>query len=873
MPGTPPADAPRLVLIDGYSLLFRAFYGTRFLSTSDGRPTNALFGFVGMLFQLLQDFKPQAMVVALDAPGKTFRHADYPEYKGTRRETPSELDVQLAESRRLIQAFGIPTIELTGYEADDVIGTLSQQAEANGYITRIVTGDLDSLQLVDDWVHVVTTQRGVTEVKVYDPGAVQERYGFGPELIPDYKALVGDTSDNIPGVPGVGDKTASLLIQKYGTIEAIINQMDEIEEKFRKKLAPQEAQMHHSKWLATIIRDAPISYDFAAYQVTPELLELARAEMTSLEFRSYAKRIDQILAPYMIAGSATVITVATESIEAHLGDRPALGDDLNHWVENRPFAVVPAPGVAQASLLDEEVIDEMYVAVGNDVRRTTRADALRLIKSRPEQWVGHDTKPLHREANAFGAHARFDATLAAYVLQSGRTGYDLGDLIQGYLDVSTPTKPQQQAVGLLRLESVMRERLAAEGQEDVFQTIELPLAPILAEMEAAGIGLDTNHLREMSKQLEIAIDASATRVYELAGASFNISSPKQIGEIMFERMAIPGGKKTKTGWATGAEILGEMAAEHPIAGEILTFRELSKLKGTYTDALPKLVANDGRIHTTFNQTVAATGRLSSNEPNIQNIPIRTELGRQIRGAFVAAPGQRLGSFDYSQIELRILAHMCHDEALVNAFRQRIDVHTVTAALMFHIDNEQVTKEQRRLAKLLNYAVLYGVTDFGLANQLGPGFSVSDAKGLITQYNQRFPSVKAFTESVVEEARAKGFTVTLRGRRRTFADIHAGNRNARQYAERQAINAPIQGTAADMIKLAMLEVHRMIKGTGTRMLLQVHDELVFEGPDGLNGLTEPIRVAMEQALPLNVPVEVDAKVGENWLKMTPILPGA
>lgn len=414
----------------------------------------------------------------------------------------------------------------------------------------------------------------------------------------------------------------------------------------------------------------------------------------------------------------------------------------------------------------------------------------------------------------------------------------------------------------------MRERIEREGQTKILDGIELPLVPILASMETLGIKLDAGSLGDFSSELEHELGMTQKRAYELAGQEFNIMSPKQIGELLFEQMQLPGGKKTKTGWATGAEILQELEVEHEIARAILHYRELAKLKGTYADALPKMIASDGRIHTSFNQAVAATGRLSSNDPNLQNIPIRTELGRKIRKAFVAEEGFTLGSFDYSQIELRILAHMCQDENLVDAFQKRVDVHTVTAALMYGIGEDAVKKEQRGYAKLLNYAVLYGVTGYGLAAQLGRGFSVEDANALIKQYNQRFPKVKAFTEGMVDEARSKGYTVTISGRRRNFPDIHAGNRTTRAYAERQAMNAPIQGTAADMIKLAMLEVYKTMGGLESRMLLQVHDELVFECKNDFDDVKETIQSQMENALPMSVPVEVDSKFGDNWMEMTP-----
>ena len=861
----------RLVIIDGFSLLFRAFYGTRYLATTDGRPTNALYGFITMLFHLFENTKPDAMVVALDAPGKTFRHADYAEYKGTRRETPQELVVQLDACRDMIQAFNIPCIEAVGFEADDVVGTLSLQGEANGYDTYVVTGDLDALQLVDANVHIMTTKRGVTDVVIYDEAAVRERYGFGPEHITDYKALVGDTSDNIPGVPGIGEKSATLLIQEFGSVEQIIARMAEVPEKFRKKLEGNEDRMRRSKWLATIVRDAPVTFGFEPYKMDLSHTEAAKDLLNSLEFRSQVKRLELVLAPYMtgLGGvPSSPATVVSEHLEVSSVPGAASFDDISKWVGTNRFAVLPSQPVEQASLLDEPTEGLAYVAVGNQVRNATWEDAVRLFASRPGQAVAYESKPFYKVAAPPDSPPGFDVVLAAYVLQSGRSSYDLLDIAQGFLDYAAPKTPEQKVVSLLHLWSEMTDRLVKERQLSVLTEIEMPLVPVLAEMERAGIALSVRQLEEFSKQLETEVAVVQRRVHELAGQEFNIGSPKQIGEVLFDKMALPGGKKTKTGWATGVEILGELAEQHEIAAGILQYRELTKLKSTYADSLPRMVdPKDGRIHTSFNQTVAATGRLSSADPNLQNIPVRTELGRQIRKAFVAAPGLDLWSIDYSQIELRILAHMCEDENLVRAFQQREDVHTVTASLMFAIETGAVTKEQRRLAKMLNYAVLYGVTGFGLANQLGAGFSVEDSGRLIKQYNERFPKVKAFTTGMVEEARSKGHTVTLRGRRRYFPDIHAGNRMTRAYAERQAMNAPLQGTAADMIKLAMLDVAKLMKGRESRMLLQVHDELVFEGQEAeMASLCESVRQAMENALPLSVPVEVDAKHGPNWLEM-------
>jgi DNA polymerase-1 len=872
----------RLVVIDGYALLYRAFFATRFMSTTDGRPTNALHGFTSMLFILLEKVKPDAIVVALDAPGKTFRHAEYDQYKATRRETQDELRVQLIAAREFIDALGIPTKELVGFEADDVVGTISRQAEANGYFTTIVTGDLDSLQLVDPCVSVMTPKSGVTETFVYNIAEVIERYGFGPEFIPDYKALKGDTSDNIPGVPGIGDKGAAELIQAFGKIESMIERFAELPAKYQKRIEGNQAQMLQSKYLATIICDAPIEYDFVPFVLTDTQMERAIKMLESFELKQHARRAVTVFKPYLETSLAAATSDSDEDGEAEssveVSNEAVTVNEIQvdglsgvvQFVDGRPFSIYFPSPLGKGDLFDDE--RKAFVAVGNDVCECSEPDALRLISDFPELAVLHDGKAVYRRVlKEYGwrEKPRFDSLLAAYVLRSERSTYPLRDLVQGYLELSPPETPQQMAVALSLLEAPMRERLEKESQFHVLDELELPLVPILAEMENFGICAERSQLREFSKELEIEIEKSTATIYEHAGQQFTIGSPKQLGEVLFDKLKIPGATKTKTGYATGAEILVELAPQHPIAAEVMRWRELSKLKSTYADSLERLVQPDGRIHTTYNQSVAATGRLSSNDPNLQNIPIRTELGRGIRKAFRAGAGYKLASLDYSQIELRVLAHMCGEAALVDAFNRHEDVHTVTAQQMFGLGEGGATKEQRRLAKMLNYAVLYGVSEFGLAQQLGSGFSIGEAKALITQYNERFPSVKGFTATVVQDARSKGFTTTLDGRRRYFPDIHAPKIMERRYAERQAMNAPIQGTAADMLKLAMIRAHKTIRGTGTRMLLNVHDELVFEVPIGQEDIVSPLRQDMEAALPLNVPVEVDAKVGLDWNEMTPV----
>lgn len=858
----------RLIIIDGYSLLFRAFYSTRFMSTTDGRPTNALYGFTGMIFSILEREKPDAIVLALDGPGKTFRHAEYSEYKGTRKEPEPELVQQFPWARDLLNALGIPAIEVTGYEADDIVGTISKDAEAKGYHTYIVTGDNDQLQLVDPYVSVLTTKVGVSDVLEYTPDKVWEKYGIPPINIPDWKAIVGDSSDNIPGVPGIGEKGATYLLQKFETIENLLSRLDEVEEKYRKKIEPVIEQVPKSKWLATICREVPLEYDFQPFRVSPEQLETAKAMLESFEFKGHLRRLPAVMARYMegatIANDDPVVEVEMEALSVSTVDVKDLAG-LFDFVGNSPFAVLMDSGPAQMSMFDEGG-RAAYVAVESKVAKTTDRAVLDLVAKDPSKLIGHDVKPIFKALPSTDIAPRFDTMLAAYVLYPGRSNYALRDQVAAYLDIAMPETQEGMTAALFHLDKAMSDRLEKESQMRVLREIELPLIPVLAEMENYGIQASADYLREFSKSLDVAIQDTQQKVFEMAGQEFNIGSPKQLGEVLFEKMGLPGDKKTKTGYATGAEILQVLAPNYPIATEILNWRELTKLKSTYADSLPRMIRDDGRIHTTYAQAVAATGRLSSNDPNLQNIPTRTELGRQIRKAFTAADGFILASFDYSQIELRLLAHMCKDQALVDAFANHEDVHRATAALMFNTPSDQVTKEQRGYAKLLNFAVLYGVTDFGLSNQLGGNFSVSEAKALITQYYERFPKVKGFTDSVIADAKAKGFTTTLYGRRRYFPDIHAQNRNERLYAERQAMNAPIQGSAADMIKLAMLEVRKTLGASKTRMLLQVHDELVFELAKGEESLIEPIRKAMEEAMPLDVPVEVDSKFGPNWNEM-------
>lgn len=826
------------------------------MSTSDGRPTNALFGLVSMLFLLFEREKPDSVVVAFDAPGKTFRDEAYEEYKGTRSETPDDLKQQLPLARDLMQALAIPSIEVPGFEADDVIGAITLDAERKGYETVIVSGDLDQLQLVDDSVRVMTTRRGVSDVVVYDVAAVHERYGFGPEFITDYKALVGDASDNIPGVPGIGPKSAAELIQQFGHVEEMLARLEEVPEKYRKKIEPLKDAIPKYKWLATIRRDVPVEFDYPRYVLSPSQLREAQQLFEWLEFRQHGRRLASVLRPYIAEEQSGLFSVEVESEAVEVSATPAASlEEVEKWLAGR---------VAALHISDEGCA----AAIGTEARTFGWDVAEELVRSAASRLRFHHAKPLLRRMETF-VRPDFDTLLAAYVLQSARSSYAIQDLAQGYLQEPPPHSPEGIASAIYRLAEPLTERLQEDEQWRVYDEIEAPLAPVLARMEATGIAVNARGLEEFAKELTVEIGRVEHEIYQLAGEEFNIGSTQQLGSILFEKLGLPAPKKTKTGYATGSEVLIQFAGDYEIVSLVLRWRELTKLRSTYAASLPKLIADDGRIHTTFEQHVAATGRLSSTDPNLQNIPIRTELGRTIRRAFVAGAGYSLLSLDYSQIELRFLAHECRDETLLDAFANGKDVHAATAALMWNESIEEVSPAHRRYAKMLNYAVLYGVSGYGLANQLQGEFSVKEAQQLIKQYFERFPKVREYIDRTLKQARERGFTTTLFGRRRYFPDIHAGNRAARAYAERQAINAPLQGGSADLIKLAMLRVAEILDGRRTRMLLQVHDELLFEWDPKEKALVEELREAMETALPLDVPIVVDAKAGPNWLEMEPI----
>lgn len=892
----------KLIAIDGNSLAYRGFFAMRSLSTADGQPTNAVYSFVMMLLRIIEEEKPDVLAVAFDSSAKTFRHDDYEHYKAHRKPTPDELRSQMPIVREVVDAFGIPVIMVDGVEADDVVGTIVRQAEEEGYQATIVTGDLDALQLVTGSVSVMTTIKGVTDTVIYDEQAVIDRFGVEPSQMADFKALKGDTSDNIPGVPGVGDKTAAKLVQQFGSVENMLEHVDDIvDPKLRDKILGSFSQIPMSKKLATILTDVPLDVNVA--EMGPPNPDYARIGelFKKLEFKTLLRRLPETReeAPRLegeAPGSYRVIESDKQLQEliSTLKTKPAVAFRLQTSTHRIMDSCIE--GIAFSTGRDETA----YIRVnstapactglldfGMDVYQAPVAAFKDLFESPQIRKHGHGLK---NEIGVLKRHGvsmngiGFDAMLGAYVLTPGRSKYDVFDVAWEQLGMELPQVDPKgkngveeddiiraicaEAEAVFKLEPVLWSRLEADELLVLMTAVEQPLVPVLAEMELRGVALDTQWLSELSGHLEQNIRALEQNVFSEAGLEFNIGSTKQLQSVLFDKMQLPSGKKTKTGYSTGADTLEALAPMYPIVAHILEYRELTKLKSTYADALPKLIDPvTGRIHSSLNQAVTATGRLSSSEPNLQNIPIRSEIGREIRKAFVASNGNLLVSADYSQIELRILAHVTKDLELCRAFNEDEDVHVHTACTLFNCGPDGVTSEMRRRAKTINFAVIYGMSDFGLAQELQ--IHPREAKQYIEEYFAKFPGVLRYTEETLEFARSNGFVCTLLGRRRYIPEINSPNRNFRQFAERSAVNMPIQGTAADIMKLAMIEMERKLNEmkAATEMVLQVHDELVFETPPDEIGVIAPAIIsAMGNAFPLDVVLKVDVKVGKNWCEM-------
>ena len=846
----------KLMILDGNSIVNRAFYGVRMLNAPDGTPTNGVYGFLTILQRMLELETPEALCVAFDLSAPTFRHKQYDGYKAQRKPMPEELAMQMPLLKQTLDAMGVRRLELEGYEADDLLGTVGKRCESAGWECVIVTGDKDSFQLITDTTHVchVKTRMGQTETVEYTPEVFRAEYGFDPIRMVDLKALMGDSSDNIPGVPGIGEKTAKDLIARFGTIEAIYRELDtlDLKEGVRKKLREGRESAELSFELATICTDAPIPFSPEEavwnHDYQPELYGLFRR----LGFSKFIEKWG--LQP------ETDAEVQTGSVlpQRDVTDSAAL-QMLTERVTAAPYvAVLPVDGLDSLALCDGETCYMLSWAQLGDGYNAF----LRTLFSDRVRKVSHNVKDLMRlllDERLPTDGFVFDTALAGYLLNATAANYDLAGLAAGYLGYGCPD-----AQAAFALYPVLEQKLQALGMTQLYDEIELPLCAVLAEMEQTGFLVDRQALYDFGQSLTSGIAQLQQSIWELAGETFNINSPKQLGTILFDKLMLPSGKKTKTGWSTNADVLEKLRGKHPIIEQILDYRMLTKLKSTYADGLLKEISADGRIHTNFQMTVTATGRLSSTEPNLQNIPVRKELGGQIRRMFVASPGKVLVDADYSQIELRLLAHISGDETMIRAFQDGEDIHAVTASQVFDVPLSEVTSLQRSRAKAVNFGIVYGISAFSLAQDIG--VFQNEAKAYMDSYFAKYHGVREYMKRIVEQAKHDGYVTTLFGRRRELPELKASNFNVRSFGERVALNMPIQGTAADIIKAAMVHVARRMKAEGlqARLLLQVHDELIVECPEQEAEHVRALLVEeMEHVAAYSVPLDVDAKIGASW----------
>jgi DNA polymerase I len=859
----------RLFLLDGSSLAFRAFFALpESISTRAGQPTNALFGLSQMLLKVVSEYRPACIVCAWDAREKTFRDELYEQYKAQRPHMPDGLSAQWPLLPELMEGFGIANLVKPGYEADDILGTLAEEAKRQGVGSIVVTGDRDAMQVVDDDIWVMSTGRGVTDVKIYTPAAVLERFGVTPAQIPDYIGLKGDSSDNIPGVPGVGEKTAAQLLQQFGSIDELYARLDEVKsEKRRALLMEHEQDARLSLQLATMVLDVPLEHDLVelvtscGYQLPVDTLD---AVFQRFEFNNLRRRLREI------AGAAAAPAPAPAAVTGELV-RLAVEPDVG------PVAALLEKGEAALAFEPRGDGDGLTVAAhaGGDACLVAPADAGRAASL----WllaghaVAHDAKALPGFVHAPAGPA-FDTAVAAYLLaperpEKERTLFALAGAEDGAQLVEGPAAEAAAATRATltwRVAESQRPRLLELGLERLFREVELPLVRVLARMEAAGVKMDPYRLGEITARVRDRIDELGDEITRLAGGPFTIGSPQQLAEVLFGRLGLDPGRKGKTGYSTDARVLRGLRDQHPIVPAVEEWRELTKLLNTYLEPLPaRLDPATGRLHTTFNQLVAATGRLSSSNPNLQNIPVRTELGAEIRSCFVAEDGCRLLVADYSQIELRLMASLSGEPALLDAYHRGEDVHRVTAAAVAGIPVGEVTKQQRERAKATNFGIMYGLSAFGLSEQVD--MPRDEAQAFIDAYFAKYPHVKAFRERVIAQATQDGYVTTLFGRRRAVPELRASNFRDRSLGERLAVNTILQGTAADIIKVAMVTVSRELErgGLASRLVLQVHDELVLEcSVDELDACRPLLRDAMCGALDLDPPLEVDIGVGDDWV---------
>ena len=835
----------RLFLVDGSAIAYRSFFALRKqgLSTSTGEPTGASYGYTRFILKILKEFSPEFIAVCFDTSAPTFRHVKYPEYKATREKAPDELKVQIPRIAQITEALGIPMLELEGYEADDVMGTLTRRGEQQGMEVYLITSDKDFLQLVNEKVRVINPMRAGQEIVVYDTEKVRERYGVEPHQVADVLGLAGDVSDNVPGVPGVGEKTASQLVRRFGSLEQVLSNVKKISRQgLQKNLSSFSEIALLSKELVVIKTDLELTADIESLRYSGMDVSCLVRLFKELEFSS--------LLPELPAERREVAYTKLKGKQL-----------LPRLLKEKEFGFLLDHGAA-VSLQSGETF------LAHEVKPLSEAFESSTIQKVSANFK-NDLLALKSQGIALQGRV-FDLSLASYLLRPSSKLHSLRSLALEYLDRRVPKEHDSgeedlcELAGLLfPLATALQQQIKEMDLEGLYWDVEIPLARVLSDMEEQGVLCDCAHFSAMSKALEKRLAQLQEELFSLAGATFNLNSPIQLRKVLFETLKLPRGKRTKTGYSTDNEVLVRLASQHRFPSLLLEYRELFKLKSTYVDVFPRLVRpSTGRIHTSFNQTVTSTGRLSSSNPNLQNIPMRSEIGKEIRKGFIAEEGFYILSADYSQIELRILAHLSGDENLLKAFRAGEDVHAGTAALVFGLPPDRVDPEHRRRAKVVNFGIVYGMSPFGLAKELD--ISPEEAALFIQEYFSVFPGVKSWIEKTIDGARETGYVKTMLNRIRYLPDINSKNRMRREFAERTAINTPIQGTAADLIKLAMVSVHRNLSLLRARLILQIHDELLFEVPeDELSSVKKIVEKEMTSPLPLNVPILVDIGVGRTW----------
>lgn len=883
--------AEKIMLIDGNSIVNRAFYGVPLLTNGEGRYTNGVYGFLNILFKLLDEENPDYLAVAFDLHAPTFRHKTFDGYKGTRKGMPEELREQMPLLKEVLQTMHIPIFEQEGYEADDILGTLSALAEKDGVLPVVVSGDRDLLQIAGEKlkVRIPKTKGGRTETEDYYAADVVEKYGVTPTEFIDMKALMGDASDNIPGVPGIGEKTAAKIIQQYHDIETAIEHAAEIKpKKASENLTEFQEQARLSKFLATIVRDMPLEWNKDGLKINDLFNAEAYELVKRLEFKSMFSRFE---------GAVAASPKKEEKTYELIADREGAEGILAALEKGEAaYIFIYDNDACQGLALYQEKLGGVFVEASMQLLMD---DILKIFKDFFQdpayKKIGHDVKrdiKLLRGYGYDGFEASFDTAIGAYILNATGSSYEYDDIANTFLNETYPSAEEvlgkgrakkafaslpegvrtafaaRQAEISFRAKAVMAEKLKENGQENLFYEIEMPLINVLADMEKYGIKVDKEALLAYQKRLEESMDGMEEEIYALAGEKFNVNSPKQLGVILFEKLGLKGGKKTKTGYSTAADVLEKLRTEHPIVEHILNYRQLAKLKSTYADGLLAVMDMDTeKIYSTFNQTITATGRISSTEPNLQNIPVRLELGRELRKVFIPESDEYCFlDADYSQIELRVLAHISGDETLIDAFRNNQDIHRLTASQVFHVPFDEVTPLQRSNAKAVNFGIVYGIGAFSLSQDLG--ITRKEADAYISAYFTKYPKIKTYMDETIKNATEQGYVSTLWHRRRAMPELQSGNFIQRSFGERVAMNMPIQGSAADIIKIAMVKVHKALKEGGyrSRLILQVHDELLIEThKDEKEAVAKILKDNMEQAVELAVPLDVDVHEGASWFE--------